>query len=422
MIINLNNVMDLNGLKNLSGKLKIKIKVIGTKWKTINVLKTKDESLSKSYTVSTEEYLKNAIKDLNLLGFSIIYGTPGETQEQTKKQEPIKVQKHKSKVDELRKSIMHNTHENEQEKKHIPTYGQITEEVKEKRRVPGRPLGSKNKPHTTPITVNDRKIHVEVSNFKIDPEKAETNQNNIIGVDASHDKSSHTCITVGQFDNMSNDHYANYTPSGIEIESSQKIKESKPDDKLSTDSIVLKNGRKAHVINRYSNYIGETDHPKATHIEYWDHYFMAMAELTALRSKDINTKVGAVIVSKDNKIRSIGYNGFPTGIDESKLPKGREGKPEDTKYPYVVHAEANAIMNGNNDYDGCTAYVTLFPCNECAKLICQSGIKKIIYLSDKYNNTPMNTVAKKLFDMMGIEYVPIDQEYQGLKELVGGLL
>ena len=161
------------------------------------------------------------------------------------------------------------------------------------------------------------------------------------------------------------------------------------------------------------------------HIDYipkWDHYFMSIAELTALRSKDINTKVGSVIVDNENKIKSIGYNGFPTGIDESKIPKGREGNPIDTKYPYVVHSEANALLNGNNDYKDCTIYTTLFPCNECAKLICQSGIKRVIYLSDKYKDSDMNKVAKMLFDYSGVSYFYIGDSYKGLKDIVNNLL
>ena len=159
-----------------------------------------------------------------------------------------------------------------------------------------------------------------------------------------------------------------------------------------------------------------------SYIPKWDHYFMSIAELTALRSKDINTKVGSVIVDNENKIKSIGYNGFPTGIDESKIPKGREGNPIDTKYPYVVHSEANALLNGNNDYKDCTIYTTLFPCNECAKLICQSGIKRVIYLSDKYKDSDMNKVAKMLFDYSGVSYFYIGDSYKGLKDIVNNLL
>lgn len=131
----------------------------------------------------------------------------------------------------------------------------------------------------------------------------------------------------------------------------------------------------------------------------WDEYFMGVALLSARRSKDPNTKVGACIVNTENKIVGIGYNGMPVGCDDDKLSWNREANDElDTKYPYVCHAELNAILNSNQmSLKNCTAYVTLFPCNECAKAIIQSGIKKIVYMSDKYRGTKMNIAAKTLF-------------------------
>ena len=124
---------------------------------------------------------------------------------------------------------------------------------------------------------------------------------------------------------------------------------------------------------------------------------MAIAKLSAMRSKDPSTQVGACIVSNDNRILSIGYNGAPNGFSDEKFPWGRDGKNLDTKYPYVCHAELNAILNYR-------IYVDLFPCNECAKIIIQSGIKEVIYLSDKYANSENNIASRKLFDECGVQY------------------
>ena len=121
----------------------------------------------------------------------------------------------------------------------------------------------------------------------------------------------------------------------------------------------------------------------------WDEYFMGIAYLSSLRSKDPSTQVGACIVSEDNRILSIGYNGAPNGFEDKCFPWDREGEFLDTKYPFVCHAELNAISNfrGNKkDLEGAKLYVTLFPCNECTKLVVQNGIKEIIYLSDKYDS------------------------------------
>ena len=127
----------------------------------------------------------------------------------------------------------------------------------------------------------------------------------------------------------------------------------------------------------------------------WDEYFMGVAMLAARRSKDPNTQVGACIVSQDNIIISTGYNGMPKGCSDDLFPWERTG--EETKYPYVVHAELNAILNANGrDLRGSKLYVALFPCNECAKAIIQSGVKEVIYLSDKYDGTPMNLASKRM--------------------------
>ncbi len=143
----------------------------------------------------------------------------------------------------------------------------------------------------------------------------------------------------------------------------------------------------------------------------WDEYFMAIAKLSAMRSKDPSTQVGACIVSNDNRILSIGYNGAPNGFDDEKFPWGREGDNLNTKYPYVCHAELNAILNYRGskiDLENAKIYVDLFPCNECAKAIIQSGIKEIIYLSDKYANTENNIASRRLFDECNIKYNKIE--------------
>lgn len=139
----------------------------------------------------------------------------------------------------------------------------------------------------------------------------------------------------------------------------------------------------------------------------WDEYFMCVAKLTAMRSKDPSTQVGAVIVSKDNRILSIGYNGSPNGYNDERFPWKREGNKLDTKYLFVVHAERNAILNylGNRkDFLGARIYVDLFPCNECAKEIIQSGIKEVVYLSDKYKDSEETIASKRLFDICGVSY------------------
>jgi len=136
----------------------------------------------------------------------------------------------------------------------------------------------------------------------------------------------------------------------------------------------------------------------------WDEYFMGIALLSGMRSKDPNTQVGACIVDKDNKIVGIGYNGFPIGCSDDSLPWERESDNyNDTKYPYVVHAEANAILNSTKDLHGSRIYVGLFPCNECAKLIIQSGIKEIVFLADKYKDTDSVKASRRMFELSGVK-------------------
>lgn len=140
----------------------------------------------------------------------------------------------------------------------------------------------------------------------------------------------------------------------------------------------------------------------------WQEYFLGVSYLAAERSKDPNTQVGACIV-KNNKIISTGYNGFPNGCSDDVYPWDREGKDEyETKYPYVVHAELNAILNARGeDLTNSEIYVSLFPCHECAKAIIQSGIKRVIFASDKYNNTPDNIASKRMLKDAGVECIRI---------------
>ena len=139
----------------------------------------------------------------------------------------------------------------------------------------------------------------------------------------------------------------------------------------------------------------------------WDEYFMGISYLSSLRSKDPNTKVGACIVDKDHKVVSIGYNGMPRGCDEDEL-SWNKGEGLDSKYLYVCHAEFNAILNTRHGeaLKGCRLYVTLFPCNECAKAIIQSGIKRVVYYDNKYAGTEGVKASVILFRKCGVETVP----------------
>lgn len=139
----------------------------------------------------------------------------------------------------------------------------------------------------------------------------------------------------------------------------------------------------------------------------WDEYFMGVARLSAQRSKDPSTQVGACIVNSEKKIVGIGYNGMPTGCSDDQLPWDRTGPFLETKYAYICHAEMNAILNSSKLLKGCSIYVDLFPCNECAKLIIQSGIIRVIYLSDKYADKEAFIASKKLLKMAGVEAVQI---------------
>jgi len=137
----------------------------------------------------------------------------------------------------------------------------------------------------------------------------------------------------------------------------------------------------------------------------WDEYFMGVALLSARRSKDPSTQVGACIVNDKNKIVGAGYNGLPIGCDDDEFPWEKQGDFLQTKYPYICHAELNAILNNiGMDLKGCKIYTALFPCNECAKAIIQSGIAEVIFLSDKYEGTDIFKASKIMLDKAGVNY------------------
>ena len=152
---------------------------------------------------------------------------------------------------------------------------------------------------------------------------------------------------------------------------------------------------------------------KRTDYISWDEYFLGIAMLAAKRSKDPSTQVGACIVSQDNIIISTGYNGMPKGCSDDEFPWDREG--EETKYPYVVHAELNAILNANGrDLRGSRIYVALFPCNECAKAIIQSGVKEVVYLSDKYKDSLSFIASKRMLAAAGVKFTQLKPEHDEL--------
>lgn len=136
----------------------------------------------------------------------------------------------------------------------------------------------------------------------------------------------------------------------------------------------------------------------------WDEYFMGVAKLSSLRSKDPSTQVGCCIVNENKKIVAVGYNGMPIGCNDNDFPWSvKEGSLENTKYAYVVHAELNAILNSTQQLKGCTIYVSLFPCNECSKAIIQSGIKEIVYADDKYFGTPSFIASRRMLEASGVK-------------------
>lgn len=145
---------------------------------------------------------------------------------------------------------------------------------------------------------------------------------------------------------------------------------------------------------------------------HWDEYFMGLAHLSAKRSKDPSTQVGACIVSEEHRVVGIGYNGFPNGCSDDAFPWDREGEYGDTKYPFVVHAELNAILNSTQNLKGCCLYVSLFPCNECAKAIIQSGISRIVYECDKYADSDAVKASKRMLMAANVKLIQLPYAIQ----------
>ena len=159
--------------------------------------------------------------------------------------------------------------------------------------------------------------------------------------------------------------------------------------------------------------------PKRQDYISWDEYFMGVAMLSAMRSKDPNSQVGACIVSQDNKILSMGYNGFPRGCSDDEFPWEKDHEKDDpynAKYFYSTHSELNAILNyRGGSLEGSKLYVTLFPCNECAKAIIQSGIRTLIYAEDKYRDTPAVKASKRMLNAAGVRYYQYDPSGREIK-------
>jgi len=155
---------------------------------------------------------------------------------------------------------------------------------------------------------------------------------------------------------------------------------------------------------------------KRTDYITWDEYFMGVALLSGRRSKDPSTQVGACIVNRQNKIVGAGYNGLPLGCSDEDFPWDKTGEFLDTKYPYVCHAELNAILNNiGMDLTGCRIYTALFPCNECSKAIIQSGIKEVICLSDKYDGTEVSIASKRMLDTAGVSYRKVEVKRKNIE-------
>ena len=136
----------------------------------------------------------------------------------------------------------------------------------------------------------------------------------------------------------------------------------------------------------------------------WDDFFLSVAHVCAMRSKDPHTQVGSCVVNQIGQIIATGYNGLPRGLNDDEFPWARDGEYLDTKYPYVAHAELNAILSARTNLENCRIYTTLFPCAECAKIIIQAGIKEIIYDDDKYVGSDDNKAAKRMFDQAHVSY------------------
>lgn len=184
------------------------------------------------------------------------------------------------------------------------------------------------------------------------------------------------------------------------------------------DAVLLNNSgveEFEQALEQTLNHLGTDTTKKRVDAISWEDYFMGLALLSGKRSKDPNTQVGACIVNTDKTIVGIGYNGFPKGCSDDEYPWTREGDFLNTKYPYVVHAELNAILNSiGHDLRGCSMYVALFPCNECAKAIIQSGIKHLVYLDDKYADTDQVKASKRMFDSAGVTHTKMIPEKKSI--------
>jgi len=173
------------------------------------------------------------------------------------------------------------------------------------------------------------------------------------------------------------------------------------------------------MIDETANPQENINHINAQSAVNWDEYFMLQAIMASFKSKDPATKVGCVFVDENHHQITFGYNGFVAGIDESKLPWGKDKAVglEFQKYGYVVHAEANAIIHASRSIENSTCYVTLFPCHECAKLLASSKVSEVVYLQDKHSGTETNRIAKKIFDLTGVKYRALDMAGPLLEEL-----
>lgn len=183
-----------------------------------------------------------------------------------------------------------------------------------------------------------------------------------------------------------------------------------------TQSTAQANSAKSVSAAKQENVPQEDSRKRSGYIS-WDEYFMGVAKLSAMRSKDPNTQVGACIVSPQHKILSMGYNGFPTGCSDDEFPwNQKSADPYDNKYFYTTHSELNAILNyRGGSLEGSKMYVTLFPCNECAKAIIQSGIKTVIYADDKYKDTSAVRAAKRMFRAAGVRVARYNDTYRVMK-------
>jgi dCMP deaminase len=133
---------------------------------------------------------------------------------------------------------------------------------------------------------------------------------------------------------------------------------------------------------------------------------MALAEHVATWSKDPSTQVGCVIIDKQNRVVSVGFNGFPRGIKD--LADRYEDK--ETKYLFVAHAERNALDNAPLSVEGCTLYSPLLPCNECAKSIIQKGITKVVSYEPTEDRPHLRwDITKKMFQEAGVQLYLINK-------------